>query len=416
MRPLSVPAFRRMVVAWTFSNFGDSLLYLTLAMWAKDLTGSNSAAGLVFLALGLPVFLAPFAGYVADRMSRRRLVVIANLAAAVGVLSLLSVRTASDLWLIYVVTFGYGLLGYATSAAQSGLVRDLLPDDLLAGANGMLTTIDQGLRILTPLVGAGLYAAVGGWAVAVATSVLLVVASAAMLAVRVAETPPTAKGEREGFWREFSAGAAHLRRSPVLAQLTVLMAVVFLLTGFMNTALFAAIEEGFELGTEFFGVLASIQGGGAILGGITAPAVIRAVGEQRTIALAFGGLALGALVMTTGVVPLAVAGAVATGVAVPWMVVGFVTYRQKHTPAQLQGRVSAATTMALNGPQTVGTATGAALIAVLDYRVLIAAEVVGIAVCALILVLRPSRTRADATEPPNRLVGEGEGIAVEPVH
>ncbi len=38
--------FRRLTVAWTFSNFGDSALYLTVAIWAKDLTGSNAATGL----------------------------------------------------------------------------------------------------------------------------------------------------------------------------------------------------------------------------------------------------------------------------------------------------------------------------------------------------------------------------------
>ena len=140
-------------------------VYLTLAIWVKDLTGSDAAAGLVFLFLGLPAFLAPVAGHVADRFSRRRLVVIANLVGALGVLSLVFVRDAGDVWIVYVVTFGYGLLTYLTSACASGLIKDLVPDDGLAAANGLLATIDQGLRLLSPLAGAGLYAAFGGTAV-----------------------------------------------------------------------------------------------------------------------------------------------------------------------------------------------------------------------------------------------------------
>ena len=114
----------------------------------------------MFLFLGLPVFLAPFAGQLADRMSRRRLVVATNLVAAAGVLALGLVSGAGDVWLIYAVTFGYGFLGYVTSAAGTGLVRDLLDDDQLASGNGVLSTIDQGMRLLSPLAGAAVYAAV----------------------------------------------------------------------------------------------------------------------------------------------------------------------------------------------------------------------------------------------------------------
>ncbi len=97
------------------------------------------------------MFLATLAGQVADRLSRKRLV---------------AVDEAADMWLIYLVTFGYGWIGYVTAAAQSGLLRDLLDDDELAGANGPLTTLDQGLRLVTPLAGAGVYALYGGGAVA----------------------------------------------------------------------------------------------------------------------------------------------------------------------------------------------------------------------------------------------------------
>jgi len=73
----------------------------------------------------------------------------------------------------------------------------------------------------------------------------------------------------------------------------------------------------------------------------------------------------------------------AVGVSIPWLLVAFATLRQRLTPARLQGRVSAATNMALNGPQTVGTAAGAGLVAGVDYRVLLVAMGVGVATCAL---------------------------------
>ncbi|PZF84126.1 MFS transporter [Jiangella anatolica] len=397
--------FRRLTVAWTFSNFGDSALYLTVAIWTKDLTGSNAAAGLVFLMLGLPVFLAPLAGQLADRVSRKRLVAVVNLVAAAGVLALLAVDDAADLWLIYLVTFGYGWVGYVTSAAQSGLLRDLLDDDQLAGANGLLTTLDQGLRLLTPLAGAGLYALYGGGAVAVLTASMLVIAALVLLTVRVEESPPTPADEREGFRRELTAGFRHLRATPALADLTLLLGIAVAITGFANSATFA-IVEGLSLPSEFFGVIASIQGGGSIAGGLTAAVLIRRLGERATVGVGLVLIAAGLGVALTPSPLVVSAGAAVLGLGVVWAVVGMVTLRQRLTPARLQGRTSAATNMALNGPQVAGTATGAALIAVVDYRVLVAVMAVTILTCAIILLARRiAAPDAVATEEPAGLVG-----------
>jgi uncharacterized membrane protein len=55
--------FRRLTVAWIAANLGDSALYLMAAVWAKDLTKSDAAAGIVFAVLGLSTLLAPVMGH-----------------------------------------------------------------------------------------------------------------------------------------------------------------------------------------------------------------------------------------------------------------------------------------------------------------------------------------------------------------
>ena len=160
-------------------------------------------------------------------------------------------------------------------------MRDLLPDELLASGNGLLSTIDQGLRLLSPLVGAGAYALFGGFAIAVVTSVMLLGAALVMLTVRVVETPPDE--HREPFWPEVTAGARHIRHVPVLARMTVVMGVAFGVTGLANTAVFAVVDQGLHRGSEFFGVLAAIQGGGSVVGGIVAASLIARTGERGAV-------------------------------------------------------------------------------------------------------------------------------------
>lgn len=359
---LRAPGFGRLVLVWTVINFADSLLFLTIAIWVKDLTGSDSAAGLVLACLAAPALLAPFTGHLADRMSRRRLVTAAGLVAAVVVLALL---VTDRLWVIYSVTIVYATIGYLLAAAQSGLVRDLLPDEHLAPANGLLTTIDQGLRLLTPLVGAGLYTSVGIGPVVATTAVLFAVAAVGMTTVHLTETPPAPDD------RSVTAGFRHLFGTPGLRRMTVALAAAVGVTGLTNTTNFAAIEIGLGKGPELLGVLASVQGGGAVLGGLTAGLLIARLGERVTATVGLVLIGLGAATTIGTSLALILVGLVAAGVGVSWTVVAFVTVRQRLTPPTLQGRASAASNMALNVPQLTATLAATALILVIDYRLMI---------------------------------------------
>ena len=155
------------------------------------------------------------------------------------------------------------------------------------------------------------------------------------------------------------------------------------------------MDQGLHRSSEFFGVLASIQGAGSVLGGLTAAALVKGLGERGAMALGLGVLGVGLGVMSISNTALVCVCAAVGGVAVPWTIVAYTTLRQRLTPATLQGRVASASNMAMNGPQTIGTALGAALIAIVDYRLLVIAMGVVIAACAV-----PVAARRSATPPP----------------
>jgi MFS family permease len=392
---LREPRFRRLLAGWSLSNFGDSALYLTLAVWAKDLTGRNAAAGLVFFFLALPVLLSPLSGHLADRVRRRPLLITTNLAGAAMVTALLAVSAAADLWILYAVAFGYGVVGGITSAAQSGLLKDLLSDADLDTANAALGTIDQGLRILSPLVGAALYTAVGGGGLALLAASTFAIAAVALLTVRIEESDPH-EHQRESFRRELTAGFRHVRTTPLLRQIVVAMVASFAVLGMYDSIAFAVVDEGLGREPAFFGVLMSLQGGGSILGGVTAVLLLRRFGEARTVGIALVTLAAGGAGYAAGSVGVVAAAAVLGGVGIPWLIIGMVTARQRHTPSRLQGRVAAATSLAMAGPQSVSIALGAALVDAVDHRVLIAGCAAVVLASGLGPLLRPVRAPAPA--------------------
>lgn len=387
---MRVPHFRRLLGAWTVGNFADSALFLTLAVWAKDLTGSSGAAGLVFFCLGAPMLAAPLFGLLADRLRRKPLLIASNLIAAAAVLGLIAVQRPSDIWILYLVTVVYGALGSLNGAAQSGLLRTMLADDDLGPANALFMTIDQGLRILTPLVGAGLYTVYGGPALAGATSILLVITAVGLLTVRTREPRPTGSTATDAGWTAMMAGFRHLRRVPELMSIVIGMAVSLGVIGLFDSLLFAVVEKGLGREPAFFGVLMSAQGAGSILGGITAVRLLKRLGPIRCVALGLGTLAASSIPFLFGSTAAALLGSVIGGAAIPWAFVALATTRQQLTPNHLQGRVASATSMALQLPQLTSIAVGAAVVAVIDYRILIVGSLLVIGAAAFWLWSRPA--------------------------
>jgi MFS family permease len=399
MSALGDPRFRRLLAGSSLSSFGDSALYLTLGIWAKSLTGSNAAAGSVFLALGIPALFAPLTGQLADRMPRRRLLIITNAATGLLVLSLLAVRTRDQLWIIYLVAFGYGLSFGLLGSASAGLRKDLLADDDLGGANAALQTINQGLRIVSPLAGAALFAALGGGAVAVLDTATFAAAIIALASIRLAETPPEPRGQAS-YLRDLTAGFRHLRSVPLLAQITLMCACAFSVIGLNETIIFAVIDQGLHRPPSFFGITSSVQGAGSIAAGLTVAWLLKRLGTARMIGLGLAVFALAAAAYRTHSLVLVLAAAVGDGIALIWLVVAFTTAAQRHTPPQLQGRVTAAWTMLILTPQTISIAAGAALIAFVDYRTMLLVIMAVLGACALLLLIRPAAEPAPAKAVP----------------
>jgi len=390
-RLLSYRDARLLVAGQTLSSFGDWAMWFVLAIWTKTLTGSSAEAGLVFFVLALGSLAGPVGGLLADRLPRRGLMIACDCVLGTSVLVLLFVHDRGDIWLIYLVALLYGLVGTVFYPAQAALLRVMLPEELLADANGALSSSRQGLRIVAPLAGAGLYAAFGGGVVAILDAATFAGSAFLMSRMRVTEQKP--EPPKHHFMREVTAGVAHVWRTLPLRQLTIGATTAFLVVGFTETLIFTVIGH---LGrpASFFGVLGTLQGIGSIAGGLTAAAVVRRFGEVRTVGtgLALFGLC-GALlaVPSLGVV---LGALIIAGVGLVWAIVAFNTALQTRTPLGIQGRVSAAVDVSLSLAQTTSIATGAALSTLVDYRVLLGGMAGVIGASAVYLL-----TRREATIP-----------------
>lgn len=385
---------RLLVGGQTLSAFGDWAMFIVMAVWMKTLTGSSARAGLVFLVLGLGALAGPLGGLLADRVRRRRLMIACDCVLGASVLLLLLVHDRGDAWLIYLVAFLYGTVGMAFYPAQAALLRVMLPEDLLADANGMLSTMRQGLRIVAPLAGAGLFAAFGGGPVAILDAATFAGSALFMSRMRVVEARP--EPPEHHFMRQVTAGAEHVWRTLPLRQITAGVTLALLVTGFTETLIFSVIQH---LGHKpsFFGVLATLQGAGSIAGGLTAAAVLRRLGDVRTVGIGIGLFGICGLLLAVPSLAVVTVAFVLAGVGIVWAIVAFNTSIQTRTPLAIQGRVDAACEVSLSLAQTTSIGVGAALSTLVDYRILLVVMAAVVAVAAVwMLTRREPLIRAEA--------------------
>jgi len=396
---LRIRDVRVFLAGWTLSQFGDWALIIVLAVWAKDLTDSNAAAGLTFFALAAPSIFSPLAGVVVDRVRRRPLLVVVYSIEAFAVLSLLFVHDRNDVWLIYAMAVFQGVAGTLAASARSALMTTTIPQDLLGDGNAIFQSVREGLRLIAPLVGAGIYAAAGGGVVAILDSVSFAFVVAALLLMRKPE--PRFERVEHTFISEALAGARHIVHTIPLRQIIFSTGAALAVVGFSETIIFAVIDRGLHRAPSFLGVLSSLQGIGAIAGGLTAAWGLRRIGDLRVAGLGMVGFSVGELSFVSSSLPLITAGIIVAGFGISWFIVGLMTAIQVRTPLRLQGRVASAADVLISTPQTVSIAVGAALVAVVDYRLLVVVESLGVALCAAYLLTRRAIVPAESPPTPS---------------
>lgn len=364
------------------SLFGDNILTLAAGVWIKTLTGNDGAAGLASFFLYVPTLFFQFFGVYADRFRKRPMMLLVNLVMAVTVPWLLVVHGGGQVWVIYAILLMQGFAVVALASASSGLYVEMFPGSLLATVNGFMTSLQEGMKVIAPTVGAALFVLVGGGWIGVIDALTYGGALAALRAIRVDEQLPE-KSRARATLEDLTVGLRHLFARIDMRYATLAACAVTLTGGFLSSALYGVLDTNLHRLPTFMGIVVAAQGIGSIVGGLTTGRLSACWGARLLAAVGVGMIAVGTALLLVPEVAGVLAGNAIRGAGNTWMLVGVMTLMQQRTAKEMMGRVSSSLYIVVFFPVAVSALFGAGLIQFVDFRLLIGAAALVAAVACL---------------------------------
>ncbi|GHC50949.1 MFS transporter [Streptomyces flavofungini] len=359
------PNYRLFLALQGLSALGDSFSHVAIPLLVLHETGSLAQMGLVTGLTGVATIVSGlFAGVVADRVDRRRLIVVTDVARCLlfGLIPLVWLF-ATPIWLVYAVVPVAGVFAMLFQVTYVTVVPGIVGPGQILKANSHLYGTYAVAGAGGPML-AGLIAAAFGPAAAIGIdAATFAVSAVGILFVRIRPTAPPpdtepaqnedaaaaavasapAEAEQGGVLQEFLAGARFLWQHPVLRPLTVLLTLLIFLTAGMTDVIVYRVKEDLGHGDGTVGYVLTA----GTLGTLAATFVVARLrgrlgfGASWIGAHALGGVAVACLGLS-GSVP--VVAFIAAGMLFCTGVGGInsMSLRQEVTPGHLLGRVTSA--------------------------------------------------------------------------
>ncbi|MGD2183723.1 MFS transporter [Lusitaniella coriacea] len=211
------------------STIGSYMSEFALSIWAWQLTQSATALALVALFSQLPrIPMTLFAGAIADRFNRKRLMMLGDAIAAISTLAILSLYFTDNLqiWHLYLISAIKGGFEQLQWLAYETSLTMIVPQRHYTRASSMGSMVHYGSSILSPALAGSLYPVIGLVGILLVDLATFVCAIASLVSVRIPQpSKPTDNPNPETIWQEIASGYHYILIRPGLCALLTVTAL-----------------------------------------------------------------------------------------------------------------------------------------------------------------------------------------------
>jgi predicted MFS family arabinose efflux permease len=346
------------------------------------------------------------AGMLADRLSRRRLMLWCDLGLIIVIGSVPAAQAAGVLKLgqLYAVALISSIFGVVLLVSSTSYLPTLVETDQLVDGNGKLSTTESFAQLAGPSLGALLVGLFGAALAMASDAMSYVFAATCLLVIRRREQPgaQVRHRERPGLRRQLDEGVRYVMREPILRKATAWSGTANFFVIMVETLGPVFLVRIVHLRPAYVGLLLALAATGGVTGGLVSGALSRRIGSARVVWLSMTILPLPGLL-----IPLAGPGWRVLLFAIGWISwtfgatvcnVSLLSYQQRTCPPAILGRVNAASRWIKWGTLPLGGITGGALAAVLGVHATLWLAVIATCLASLWLLFSPLRGMRDLPE------------------
>src|SRR5262245_8260981 len=262
--------FRLFFAGQGLSLIGTQVQIIALPWFVLRLTGSAQWLGLVSFAGQFPaVFATPLAGVIADRVNKRRLLLITQSLAMVqaALLAILTLNHLIEVWHILMLSVGLSLVNAFDLPTRQALLTEMVGGtEDLGNAIALNSAIFNATRLIGPTVAALLIAWIGEGGCFLVNALSFLAVLMALAAMRLPPRPaPAANGST---WSGAVEGVRYAFGSRPIISVLLLAALVCLLAVPYNVLLPVLVQRVFKGDAWLNGFLFTASGLGALAGGL----------------------------------------------------------------------------------------------------------------------------------------------------
>ena len=362
--PAGARGFRLLWIARATSQFGDEISLLALPWLIAEETGSPLVVALLEVMAFTPVLvLALPLGALADRRSRRRSMIQADLGRLVLLMSIPVIAIAGfgvSVVHVLLVSAVAGCLQVLFDASSQAALPDLLGDADIVTANARLGMTEGVAAVCGPAL-AGVLIAVISARGAITVDALTFLASA-ILIWAIAMPHERVQAMREPLSASIRVGMQSVRDTAHLRDLAIVLGIANLAAGIAISMNVIFFQRTLALAGWQAGAIYATNGIGGIVGSTLSTRLVARTSMGRAVLVGVAAVAVG--VVLTGLTTsatwwvLATGGSAAVGFGIGVAAVASVSLRQRVVPGPLLGRVSAIFRIVVDGPVALGALAG----------------------------------------------------------
>ena len=345
-------ALRSFLLLWgsqTVSELGTAMVNYALVIWVYQQNGTASSISLLTLSSFMPTILFRFiGGALADRFDKKHIMLLSDLVAAMGTLTILVLHSLSALqiWHLYVINALLSCMNAVQVPASFAACSLIVPKEHYTRVGGLQGISGAAVSILAPALGGAILAFGGMRTVLLIDLVSFGIAFATLLLfIRIPLLEKkSADGEQSSFWAECAEGLRYLKGDRAILHITLFMAAVNFLAKLGNDGMlapFVLARTGND--EQILGLVQSSVSVGLLVGS-TLLTVLKPAKDKATLAfVSCTFIYIGVIVQSLTVRPwLWCAVSVGTYVAAVIMNANLTTVMRERVPVELHGRVFSA--------------------------------------------------------------------------